>query len=224
LKKSTKTMQTLTEKTFKLAPPGGLFDESVVRNLFPEQSAGARRLLVHRAVQHGEVHRLKRGLYCLAEDYRKSHPHPFVLAAALHSPSHISMESALSHHGLIPEAVFVVTSATSRRARSFETPLGHFSFVRVPAERPRANVKSVRVDEEGWAFVANPVRAIADLIYTRNEVTWKTDGLAFLTQSMRIEEEDLHSIHMDDIDEVLGSIRSRRVRKYLTGLKKEIAA
>jgi len=37
-------MQTLTEKIFKLAPPGGLFDESVVQTLFPGQSTGARRL------------------------------------------------------------------------------------------------------------------------------------------------------------------------------------
>jgi len=27
-------MQTLTERTHRLAPPGGLFDDSVVRNLF----------------------------------------------------------------------------------------------------------------------------------------------------------------------------------------------
>ena len=34
----------------KLAPPGGLFNEMVVSNLFPHGSAGARKQLVHRAV------------------------------------------------------------------------------------------------------------------------------------------------------------------------------
>ncbi len=216
-------MQTLTEKIFKLAPPGGLFDESVVRTLFPGQSNGARRLLVHRAVRHGEVRRLKPGLFCLAGEFRKTDPHPFVLAAMLHSPSHISLESALSYHGLIPEAVFIVTSVTSRRGRLFRTPLGRFSFVRVPAERPKAGVRSVRVDRDGWAFIAEPVRAIADLVYTRKEVKWELDGSAFLTESMRIEEEDLYGISLDDVDELLESIRSRRVRKYMAGLRKEIA-
>jgi len=41
-------MQTLTERAFQLAPPGGLFDETVICNLFPEGSKGARALLVHR--------------------------------------------------------------------------------------------------------------------------------------------------------------------------------
>ena len=51
-------MQNLTEKVFKLAPPGGLFNETVIRNLFPDSSDGARALLVHRACAAREVLRL----------------------------------------------------------------------------------------------------------------------------------------------------------------------
>ena len=58
-------MQNLSEKVFKLAPPGGLFDETVVLNLFPDSSDGARALFVHRACQAGEVLRLKPGLFVL---------------------------------------------------------------------------------------------------------------------------------------------------------------
>jgi len=215
-------MQTLTERVYKLSPPGGIFDEVVVRNLFPESSVGARKQLVHRAVKHGEVLRLKPGLFCLAQDYRKSHPHPFVVAAALHSPSHISLESALSYHGLIPEAVQIVSSVTTRRGRSFNTPLGHFLFQRVPANSPRAGIKAIRVDGNGWAFVANPLRAIADLVHLRKEVQWETKGLGFLTDSMRIEEEDMSKIFVDGFEEVLESMRSKRTRTYLTRLKEEI--
>lgn len=217
-------MQTLTEEIFKLAPPAGLFDESALRALYPDRSTGAIRLLVHRAVRHGEVLRLRPGLFCLSGEFRKTHPHPFVLAAVLHAPSHISMESALAYHGLIPEAVFVVASVTSRRSRSFKTPLGHFSFVRVPAEYPRAGVRSVKVDTTGWAFVAGPVRAIADLVYARRDVRWEVDGPAFLIESMRIEEEDLHELSMDDVEDILGSVRNRRVGRYLRGLRREIEA
>ena len=31
-------MQSISENVFKLAPPGGLFDETVIRNLFPDCS------------------------------------------------------------------------------------------------------------------------------------------------------------------------------------------
>ena len=45
-------------------------------------------------------------------------------AAAVASPSHVSLESALAHHGLIPEAVQQTSSVTAHRSRSFTTDLG----------------------------------------------------------------------------------------------------
>lgn len=215
-------MQDITEKVFKLAPPGGLFDDSVVRNLFGDVSDGARKLLIHRAVDHREVLSLKPGLYCLAPEYRKSHPHPFVVAALLHSPSHISLESALFHHALIPEAVFTVSSVTLHRSRSFETPLGTFTFYRVPSNHPRAGVRAEKLDTDAWAFVASPLRAVADLVYLRKEVSWSHDGLRFLTDSMRIEEGDLRAVPIDDFEEIHDSIRNRRTQRYLMGLRKEL--
>jgi len=185
-------MQTLTEKTHRLAPP-----------------------------KHGEVLRLKPGLYCLAPEYCKSNAHPFVVAAMLHSPSHVSLESALAYHGLIPEAVYTVSSVTSLRSRVFDTPLGRFSFQRVPAVNPRAGVEAIEVARDSWAFVATPPRALADLIYLRKDVCWESDGLAFLTESMRIEEEDLGEITTEEFEEVLAGMRNKRVRTYLTELRKE---
>ena len=212
-------MQNLTEKVFKLAPPGGLFDETVIHNLFPDSSRGARALLVHRACQAGEILRLKPGLFVLGPPYRKSEPHPFVLAGVLHAPSHISLESALAHHGLIPEAVYQVSSVTVGRSREFSTPLGVFSFRRVPARAPRAGVEAVAVARNAWAFIASPLCAIADAVYLNKEITWNRNGLGYLTESLRIEEDDLRSLSFEVLDEILDSIRSRRVRAYIEGLK-----
>jgi len=215
-------MQTLTEKVYRLAPPDGIFAESVVRNLLPSASDTARKQFIYRAVSNGEILRLKPGLYCLAEAYRKTHPHPFVVAGLLHSPSHISLESALSYYGLIPEAVHGVTSVTDRRSRTFRTPLGDFSFIRVPADEPRAGVRHINIDNQGWIFIAGPMRAIADLIYLRKGVFWKKDGLRFLTDSLRIEEDDLHKIPLDDYEEVFSSLRNKRTKTYLKGLRSEL--
>jgi hypothetical protein len=215
-------MQTLTEKIFALGPPGGLFDETVVRNLFPEGSKGARHALVHRAVSHGEVLRLKPGLYCLAAPFRRSQPHPFAVAALLHWPSHVSMESALWHHGLIPEAVTVTACATTDRGRRFSTPLGEFTYTRIPASRPRAGVEAIELEDGIFAHVATPLRAIADIVRTRPEVTWRGDGVGFLTASLRIDEEDLGSIDWTPLDDILAGINSRRVRRYLAGLEREL--
>lgn len=215
-------MQSLTQEVFRISPPGGLFDMTVVRNLFPGRPEGARKVLVHRAVSTGEILRLKPGLFLLAEDYRKSHPHPFVIAAVLHSPSHVSLESALSFHGYIPEAVYQVSSVTAARSRTFNTPVGIFTFQHVAAKNPRAGVEAVKIDKTGWAFIATPLRAIADLICIRKHIRWERDGLAFLTESMRIEIEDLKKISFEELDDLSASLRDKRTREYLSRLHMEL--
>jgi hypothetical protein len=55
-------MQNLTEKVWKMKPPHGLFDETVVQNLFPYLSPGARKALVLRAVRKSEIMALKPGI------------------------------------------------------------------------------------------------------------------------------------------------------------------
>lgn len=212
-------MQTLTEKIFHLAPPGGLFDETVIVNLFPDATAGARNLLVYRALRAGEILRLKPGLFVLDGGYRQSEPHPFQISALLHYPSHISLESALAWHHLIPEAVYQTSSVTPERSRTFVTPLGVFDFQRVPSVMPRAGVESVEISRDCWAFIATPLRAIADMVYLNPAITWQDDGLSYLTESLRIEEEDLRQISFAGLDDILSSFRNLRVRFYLQGLK-----
>ncbi len=215
-------MHTLTEDAWKLNPPLGVFDETVVCNLFPRHSPGARKALVHRAVSSGEVLRLKPGLYCLSDPWRRGSPHPFVLASVMLSPSHVSLETALWHHGLIPEAVREVASVTGLRSRRFHTPLGRFSYHTVPCLNPRAGVRAVEISDGVWAFVATPLRAIADLIYLRRDVSYGKDGLSFLTDSLRIELEDLGPIPARDIEDVIGALRNRRTVAYITSLAREL--
>jgi predicted transcriptional regulator of viral defense system len=215
-------MLTLTEKVWKLKPPHGLFDETVVQNLFPDISPGALRALVHRAVRKGEIIALKPGHYCLSPEFNDFPPHPFVIAGMLHAPSYISMESALWYHQLIPEALFGVSSVTAKRNRIYKTPMGVYSFFRIPCNYLKSGVRAEKIDGNDWAFVAAPLRAIADMIYRYRETTWEKEGLRFLTDSLRIEKEDLENISLEDFADVYNSFRNKRVREFLMGLKGEI--
>lgn len=215
-------MQTLTERVFHLNPPYGLFNAAVIENLFPGQTEGARKLLTHRAVQAGEIIRLKPGVYMPAPGFRKDNPHPFVLASVLHFPSHVSLESALAYHGLIPEAVFSVSCVSPQRRRSYSTSAGFFSFYRVSCACPLAGVKAVRVEKNGWAFIAEPLRAIADMVFVHKQVKWRTDGMGYLLDSLRIEYDDLVSMDISDLEEILHGFACTRTRRYLEGLTKEV--
>ena len=77
----------------------------------------------------------------------------------------------------------------------------------------------MEVARGAWAFIAEPLRAIADAVYLDKSISWGRNGLGYLTESLRIEEEDLREISFEASDEIFDSIRSRRVRAYIAGLR-----
>ncbi len=83
-------------------------------------------------VNKGHLLMLRRGLYLLAD--LKNEVDVMVFAGKLYSPSYISLETALSFYGIIPEAVFTTTSVTTRKTKKFQTPLGHFSYQKIKKE------------------------------------------------------------------------------------------
>lgn len=214
-------MKTLTHAVYKLSPPGGIFNETVVGNLFPDRSQGARELLLNRAYKAGEIIRLKRGIYMLASEYRKSTPSQWAIAALLLSPSHVSLETALAYHQLIPEAVYEAVSVSTQRSRSFDTPLGVFSYHCVPTKVPQAGVEALCEPAPFWFYMATPLRAIADMVYLNCEITWQKDGLSYLFESLRMEEQDLLGLKFDRCDEIIRGFRNRRVKEFLKGMQKE---
>ncbi len=102
-------------------------DEPVFRTGFlgaSGESLPALRLQLSRWVKAGKLVQPAKGLYTLAEPYRKISIHPFVLANAMKKASYVSLQSALAHFGMIPEHVPTVTSVTPQRPQRVETPLG----------------------------------------------------------------------------------------------------
>lgn len=66
--------------------------------------------------------------------YRKTEPHPFLVANRLVRGSYVSLHSALAHHGLIPEHVPVITSLTTGRPQQRENPFGSFEYHHCPPD------------------------------------------------------------------------------------------
>jgi predicted transcriptional regulator of viral defense system len=112
----------------------------------------------------GKVVQLRRNVYVLAAPWRRVEPHPFLIANELQQPSYVSLQSALAHHGLIPEAVPVTTSVTTGRPVTIDTPLGRYSYQHV---RPEAFFGYHRVPIVGDqdVLVADPAKALLDLVH-----------------------------------------------------------
>ena len=122
------------------------------------------RRQLSRWVTAGRLVQLRRGLYALAAPYRKTEPHPFLVANRLVRGSYVSLQSALAYHGLIPEHVPVTTSLTTGRPQRRDTPFGAFDYHHCSPDRLTGfRVEPLGGGQEG--FVATPAKALADLVH-----------------------------------------------------------
>lgn len=211
-------MQTLTERLLDTAPHECFTAEDLTYYL--AGSDDARYGLVKRALAAREVIRLRRGLYCLAPQYRRHPVNLFALAQHVYGPSYVSLESALSYHGWIPEAVYAVTCAAFGESKEFATPLGTFRYTRVPQTLFYGAVE--RLTGEGLgdvALVARPIKALADYVYAYRK-DWRS--IAPVINSLRVDEEDLFAVSRAELEELIGSYRSRRVRRFLESIGLEL--
>lgn len=206
-------MNPLTEQFLNV--PTGVFTHSDVAVALPG-SDNSRHGKVKRALASTEIQGVRRGLYCLARPYRRYPVNVYALAQRVHGPSYVSMESALSYHGWIPEAVRVCTNASLGNGKEFRTPLGVFSYERVPQRVFYAGVQRLDEGEHGVALMATPAKALADYYYVRRP-SWKTIHDA--AGSLRIEPEDLSEVTTDEIDELAENYRNRRVLDFLADWK-----
>src|SRR3989337_1785203 len=79
-------------------------------------------------VKSGKLIRLKKGFFVIAEKINEN-PVPYEqIANLLYGPSYISLEWALSYYRMIPEGVYVVTSITANKTKTFNTALGSFDY------------------------------------------------------------------------------------------------
>lgn len=182
-------------------------------------SDNIRHALVKRAVADGDLIIIRRGLYALSSLYRKVDINAFSVAQLIYGPSYISLESALSAHGWIPEGVRDIISVTCRLPKDFDTPLGHFSYIRGMQKMLYAGVRRVTNDAGMTWLIASPLKALADYVYSRR-LDWTS--IDPLINSLRIEEEQLAELVQGDFDELEGNYTSVRVRRFLEGIRKEV--
>jgi hypothetical protein len=191
--------------------------------------------MLKRAMKSGEVVRIHRGLYCLASKYLRQKVDPLVLAQRIYGPSYISLEMALSYHGWIPEAVYTITSTSLDRSRQFNTPVGHFSFTRVPQNTFYTEVTRVEKDGGGFSNVgglggpgiraresfllASPLKALADYVHV-HKLDWASARPVI--ESLRVDESLLASVEAETFSRLLANYSSLRVRRFLEGLRKDL--
>ena len=210
-------MNKVAERVFELLP-WCQFTSQDLATLFPG-SEDRRYGLVKRSLVSGEIIHVRRGLYCLAPRYQKRTINLYALAQHVYGPSYVSLESALSWHGWIPEAVHAITSASFKKSKEFRTPLGVFSYDRVPQRVFYMDVERL-TDASGNVFLmATPLKALVDYVYVRKR-DWT--GIKPAISSLRIEPEEFDQITRNALEELASNCSNSRVKRFLDGLRKDL--
>ena len=146
---------------------------------------------------------VKKGLYLLGEEYRANPVSLPLVANLLYGPSCVSLDFALAWHGLIPEAVFTVTSITPRRAKDFHTGLGYFTYEHVPEQVYPVGLMAESNLDGSVFLLAGREKALCDkILLTRNlKASSKAAMRSFLLEDLRIEPEELACMDIGIIDQ-----------------------
>jgi predicted transcriptional regulator of viral defense system len=115
----------------------------------------------------GYIQKLINRWYCFS-DKNFDEEDLFFVANKIYSPSYISFESALGFYGLIPEAVYTITSATSLKTNNFKTPRGEFTYHKLKSSL-MFGYNLVIVGNKN-AKIAEPSKAILDFLYINSHI------------------------------------------------------
>ncbi len=207
----TKLMEILRERL-----PTDIFTDTEVASLL-SGSADARYGLIKRAIAKQDIVQLRRGVYSLGKRYQRAPLNLHELAQRIYSPSYVSLESSLSHHGWIPEAAYTVTSASAKRTTEFETAFGTFSYTHIP----RFNFVGVDRVTHGRSIylMATPIKALIDYVWVH-----KVDDLTALelAASLRIEEDLLRRTTRGALSQIVNAYKSNRVTRFAKSFDQEI--
>ena len=152
-------------------------------------------------IKNGDLIQLKKGLYVPGVNLDLTSPELFVIANHLWGPSYISLESAMSYWGLIPERVYEVSSITLKPSKKYQTPMGRFSYRYMPFPYYSFGTLSVELCPGQVAIIATPEKALCDKIITTSGLILRSTAqtLNFLLDDLRIDRALLQKFNLREL-------------------------
>ena len=168
----------------------------------------------HQWQRAGYIVSLRQGWYAFA-DYLQQPDYARYFAGKICAPSYISLHTALSFCGIIPEAVVEITSVTTQKTCRYENAFGQFSYQTV---RPRLfwgfEPKTMRDGKQ--YMMATPEKAIIDLLYLYPQYS-SLDEM----RELRFDEDWMHDdLNVERLKEYVERINSPALTKRIKLLLK----
>lgn len=138
-----------------------------------------------------------------------------LVANQIYAPSYISLHSALSFYGMIPEEVVQQTSVTTRKTAQFDNLFGTFTYQNVKTRMFFGYERKIMHNGRG-VFFATPEKALLDLLYLNPY--YKTDQDF---EELRLDDYFMHSeLNIPRLNEYLNTAGSRTLTQKIHSLLK----
>lgn len=164
------------------------------------------RIQLDRWEKKGYLKKVRRGFYCFStQDFIQDFL--FYAANKIYAPSYVSLEIALKYYGFIPEEIFLITSVSTKKATSFETSVGNFSYRRIKTSL----YWGYRLVDFGRQklLIAEPEKAVLDYFYVNSKLKTAADFLG-----MRINVDEFRTrINLDKFQQYLKTFNNKQLSK-----------
>ena len=199
----------------RLEPLGNIpVDAALLKTIFSDYASSSNK--IEELCRRERLLRVKRGLYIVAPKISRKTIDKMLVANHLYGPSYVSFETALESHGMIPEAVYEIRSATTNRAKQYDSALGRYSYFRVPEEYFGVGIQ-IAGTEEGRYLIASPEKALCDFLMLSSNLRIQSSRAMkdFLENFMRV---DMGVVAGFDEDIVRACIETGRKKMTLARL------
>jgi len=130
--------------------------------------SGFHRRRLNEWQEKGYIRKVIRGYYIFAHRALDENA-LFEISNRIYSPSYVSFEMALAYYGLIPESVYGITCASTKKTSHFKTPIGSFIYRTI---RPKLYFGFDFLKNSEKLFkLASPEKAFLDLFYIKTELS-----------------------------------------------------
>ena len=145
---------------------------------------------------------IKRGLYIPGTKLDIAPPETLLIANHLYGPSYISLDSALSYWGLIPERVYEISSVTTNNSKMYKTAVGRFTYKNMPLPYYSFGIQQVQLTKKQSVLMASKEKALCDRIIATPGVLLRSvkQTLELLMEDFRIDENNLRKLEIASID------------------------
>lgn len=144
----------------------------------------------------GYIKKIIRNFYVFS-DQDMAEPALFLIANNIYSPSYISFEMALAHYQLVPESVYGITSATTKKTTILKTPVGDFIYRSL---KPELFFGYTTIPFQNQRYlIAEPEKALLDFFYLNPTL---------------LDDNDFAGLRINK-DEFLARVNQEKFEKYL---------